>query len=109
VLDDGRTACWCPVRDAGALAAALGSLLLDAARRASWRAARRGVRSYDWSTVARQVVEVYETVAGERRAGRGRPLARGGAAAGRGDEDDAGRLVTLLRRWIAELPGRSGA
>jgi phosphatidylinositol alpha-mannosyltransferase len=112
VLDDGRYGVLVPVRDAGALAAALGSLLQDAERRASLRAAaRRGVQSYDWSTVARQVVEVYETVAaGEQAAA---PVAVDPSLEAvlqpdAGDDDDAGRLVTVLRRWIAELPGRSG-
>ena len=112
VLDDGRYGVLVPVRDAGALAVALGSLLQDAERRASLRAAaRRGVQSYDWSTVARQVVEVYETVAaGEQAAA---PVAVDPSLEAvlqpdAGDDDDAGRLVTVLRRWIAELPGRSG-
>jgi phosphatidylinositol alpha-mannosyltransferase len=108
VLDDGEYGVLVPVRDAGALAAALGSLLLDPSRRAGLAAAaRRGVRSYDWSTVTRQVVEVYETVAVAAPVAVDLSL----EAALQPDldgEDDAGRLVPTLRRWIAELPGRGG-
>jgi len=112
VLADGAYGVLVPVRDAGALAVALGSLLQDAERRARLSAAaRRGVRSYDWSTVTRQVVEVYETVAASERAPA--PVAVDPSLEAvlqpeAGEDDDAGRLVTVLRRWIAELPGRSG-
>jgi phosphatidylinositol alpha-mannosyltransferase len=111
VLDDGAYGVLVPVRDAGALAAALGALLVDAPRRAELAAtARRAVRSYDWSTVTRQIVEVYETVASRERAAA--PVAidlslEAAVTPDGDDEDDAGRLVPLLRRWISELPGRS--
>jgi phosphatidylinositol alpha-mannosyltransferase len=111
VLDDGRYGVLVPVRDAGALAVALGSLLQDAERRSSLSAAaRRGVQSYDWSTVTQQVVEVYETVAAEQAAA---PVAvdlslEAVLQPDAGDDDDAGRLITVLRRWIAELPRRAG-
>ena len=106
VLDDGAYGVLVPVRDAGALAAGLGALLLDAGRRAELAAAaRRGVRSYDWSTVARQVVEVYETVAVTAPVAVDLSL-EAALQPDADDEDDAGRPVTALRRWIADLPGR---
>lgn len=64
VLDDGRAGALFPVGDAAALASAAGQLLDDAATRAQLVAVgRERVRGYDWSTVARDVVRVYETVA----------------------------------------------
>lgn len=64
VLQDGRAGVLVPVGDAAALARALSGLLLDPQRRAALSAAGRvAVRAYDWSIVARAVVEVYETVA----------------------------------------------
>jgi phosphatidylinositol alpha-mannosyltransferase len=109
VLDDGAYGVLVPVRDAGALAAALGSLLLDAPRRTRLAAAaREAVRSYDWSTVTRQVVEVYETVAVAAPVAVDLSLEAALVPDG-DDEDDAGRLVPMLRRWISELPGRGGA
>jgi len=108
VLEDGANGVLVPVRDAGALAAALGSLLLDGPRRRQLAAtARRAVRSYDWSTVTRQVVEVYETVAVAAPVAVDLSLEAALAPDG-ADEDDAGRLVPMLRRWISELPRRSG-
>jgi phosphatidylinositol alpha-mannosyltransferase len=113
VLDDGAYGVLVPVRDAGALARALAALLQDGQRRADLSAAARlAVRSYDWSTVTRQVVEVYETVASREPAAAPvavDPSLEAALAADGGDEDDAGRLVPTLRRWIAELPGRGGA
>lgn len=105
VLDDGRGGVLVPVRDAGALAAALGALLGDAARREELVAAGRAtVRAYDWSTVTKQILEVYETVAPTA------PVAVDASLEAllqaEEDDDDAGRLVTTLRRWLAELPGR---
>ena len=64
VLDDGRAGALFPVGDAAALADLLADLLADPARRAALaEQGRRAVRAYDWGTVARAVVEVYETVA----------------------------------------------
>ena len=106
VLRDGEAGVLVPVRDAGALATALGELLLDPARRERLAAAgRRTVRTYDWASVTRSIVEVYETVAVAAPVAVDPSLE---AALGQGDEadDDAGRLVTTLRRWMAELPGR---
>ena len=114
VLRDGRAGVLVPVRDAGALAAALGALLLDPERREALAAeARTAVRTYDWSVVARSVVEVYETVALPVRT----PVAvdetlEAELLREQVDEagpDDAGRLVTTLRRWMAELPRRGSA
>ncbi len=56
-----------PPDEPAALAGALDALMSDAARRARLSAAGRDVvRRYDWPAVTRQVVEVYETVAGEK-------------------------------------------
>jgi phosphatidylinositol alpha-mannosyltransferase len=63
VLLDGRAGAIFPVGDAAALATAAAELLDDPARRKQLSAeARTAVRAYDWSTVARDVVHVYETV-----------------------------------------------
>jgi phosphatidylinositol alpha-mannosyltransferase len=108
VLDEGRSGVLVPVRDAGALATALGELLVDAPRRERLAAAGlQKVRAYDWSTVTRQIVEVYETVA------LAAPVAVDATleALLQAEEvdDDTGRLVATLRRWLAELPGRGSA
>ena len=56
-----------PPEDSGALAVALGALLDDPKqRRVLSTAAMREVRRYDWESVARQVLAVYETVVGEK-------------------------------------------
>ena len=68
VLGDGRHGELFPHEDTGELAARLAALLDDPDRRAALRgSASRAVRRYDWSTVAAQVVRVYETVLGEGR------------------------------------------
>jgi phosphatidylinositol alpha-mannosyltransferase len=83
VLDNGRAGAMFPVGEAEALALRAGGLLDDPAARARLVAVgRERVRGYDWSTVARDVVRVYETVALDsgtsvthgRAAGRGLPL-----------------------------------
>jgi phosphatidylinositol alpha-mannosyltransferase len=113
VLRDGEAGVLVPVRDAGALAAALGDLLQDRARRDQLAAAgRRTVQVYDWSSVTRSIVEVYETVALAVPAAV--PVAvdaslEAALLGGEEEDDDAGRLVTTLRRWMSELPGRSNA
>lgn len=65
VLDDGAAGALFPTGDARALADAAAALLDDPGRRAELAAsgARRALE-YDWSTVARDIVRVYETVAG---------------------------------------------
>ncbi|MGH8774098.1 MAG: glycosyltransferase family 4 protein [Jiangellaceae bacterium] len=64
VLDDGRFGRLVPVGDAGALATATLELLADPARRKQLRdAAKVAVRRYDWSTVADEVLSVYEMAA----------------------------------------------
>jgi phosphatidylinositol alpha-mannosyltransferase len=66
VLLGGRAGALFPVGDAGALAASAAELLDDAPRRKQLSdEAKTAVRAYDWSTVARDVVRVYETVAGD--------------------------------------------
>ena len=106
VLNDGAAGVLVPVRDAGALAAGLGALLLDPRRREQLAAAgRRAVRAYDWSTVTRQVVEVYETVALAAPVAVDASLEAALPSVEEGD-DDAGRLVTALRRWMSERAGR---
>ncbi len=109
VLEDGAAGVLVPVRDAGALAAALGALLQDAPRRTQLAAAgRRAVQTYDWSSVTRQIVEVYETVALAAPVAVD-PTLEAVLLAADEDDDDAGRLVTTLRRWMAELPRRGSA
>lgn len=116
VLEDGRAGVLVPVGDAGALAEALGDLLGDAPRRRELsNAALQAVQAYDWSTVARQVVEVYETVAAMAPApvhvdvdAELETLAVDLAAVD-GNDDDAGRLVTTLRRWLSERRAAVGA
>ncbi|TDD38888.1 glycosyltransferase family 1 protein [Actinomadura sp. KC06] len=63
VLLGGRAGALFPAGDHKALAAAAGELLDDPARRKQLSAeARAAVRAYDWSSVARDVLRVYETV-----------------------------------------------
>lgn len=66
VLKHGRAGALFPVGDADALAATAAELLDDPPRRKQLSAeAKAAVREYDWATVARDVVRVYETVAGD--------------------------------------------
>jgi phosphatidylinositol alpha-mannosyltransferase len=65
VLVDGKAGKLVPVDDAAALAAALVEVLEnDMARSRYVDAAAGAVRQYDWSVVAKQIMRVYETVAG---------------------------------------------
>jgi phosphatidylinositol alpha-mannosyltransferase len=106
VLQDGEAGVLVPVRDAGALAAALAALLQDAPQRERLASAgRRIVRAYDWSAVTRQIIEVYETVALAAPVAVD-PSLEAALLTADEEDDDAGRLVTTLRRWMAELPGR---
>ncbi len=83
VLDDGRLGVLAGTGDPASLAAAVLELLADPDRRAQLSAAASiAVRRYDWSRVAGQVLDVYETV----RLG-----------ADRVGEDPAG--LSLLARW----------
>ncbi|MGH8891717.1 MAG: glycosyltransferase family 4 protein [Actinomycetes bacterium] len=64
VLDDGRVGVLFHAGDTEALATSLLDLLADEPRRARLAAeATRWVRRFDWSTVADELVAVYETVA----------------------------------------------
>ena len=72
VLDGGAAGVLVPVGDPGALAAALGDLLDDTARRAALSAAGRArVAPMDWPAVAARVLRVYDT-AGSANRSRGR-------------------------------------
>jgi phosphatidylinositol alpha-mannosyltransferase len=63
VLDDGRLGVLVRTGDPAALATAVLDLLADPAGAAAMaRRASAGVRRYDWSRVAGQVLDVYETV-----------------------------------------------
>jgi phosphatidyl-myo-inositol alpha-mannosyltransferase len=65
VLEDGTAGRLVPVDDAAALAAALVEMLSDDATRQEFvDAATDAVHRYDWSVVARDILRVYETVAG---------------------------------------------
>jgi phosphatidylinositol alpha-mannosyltransferase len=63
VLDDGRAGALFPTGDPAALARVLAELLDDPPRRAALAAVgTEVVAPYDWPVVARQVLDVYETV-----------------------------------------------
>jgi phosphatidylinositol alpha-mannosyltransferase len=114
VLDGGRAGGLVPVRDPRALAGALGALLHDPERRAELAGCGRAVvQRYDWSRVAAQVVTVYETVtataAPAEHVGVDADLEVLAELDDGGPDDDAGRLVTTLRRWVAERSRRSRA
>jgi phosphatidyl-myo-inositol alpha-mannosyltransferase len=64
VLDGGRSGRLFATGDSDDLAAVAGEMLDDPAARASLaRFGKATARSYDWSTVARDIERVYETVA----------------------------------------------
>ncbi|QZT65524.1 glycosyltransferase family 4 protein [Mycolicibacterium austroafricanum] len=65
VLDDGDAGRLVAVDDSAALAEGLIEMLSDDAVRARYiECGTRTVQRYDWSVVARQIMRVYETVAG---------------------------------------------
>ena len=65
VLSDGAAGRLVPVDDPAALASALIDVLSDdVARQRYVDAAAAAVRRYDWSVVAKEILRVYETVAG---------------------------------------------
>jgi phosphatidylinositol alpha-mannosyltransferase len=65
VLEDGTAGRLVPVDDAAAMASALIEVLSDDVARARYvDVAAKAVRRYDWSVVAREILRVYETVAG---------------------------------------------
>jgi phosphatidylinositol alpha-mannosyltransferase len=65
VLVDGKAGRLVPVDDSSALADGLVEVLdNDVVRKRYVDAAAEAVRRYDWSVVARQIMRVYETVAG---------------------------------------------
>ena len=93
VLDGGRVGELYPTGDVNALAVALGRLLDDPDRRDRLRAdASAWVRRFDWSTVADELLAVYETVAA------------GGGAVGEAD------VRPWRDRWrrVVEPPGGVG-
>lgn len=75
VLDDGRSGALFGVGDPSALAQAAATLLDDAERRTRMvEAGYRVVSRYDWDTVVRDIVAVYETVAAAGAAAVGEDL-----------------------------------
>ncbi len=106
VLDDGEAGALFPVGDVDALAKTITALLLDGERRRHLAAAgTRVVQAYDWHHVARQVLEVYETVAAAA------PVELDETAdepdvEDFGQEDDPGRVSETLRRWLAVVRER---
>ncbi len=110
VLRDGACGVLVPVRDAGALAAGLAALLSDPARQQRLAAAgREAVLAYDWSTVTRQIVEVYETVVGVQPPSVGVDAELETLAAlleepdeTQDDDEDTGSVLTTLRGWLAD-------
>ncbi len=70
VLEGGRCGVLFPHEDSEALAEAVVRLLAEPSTREALRAeAAVAVRQYDWSSVARRIVQVYETVVGDREVG----------------------------------------
>ena len=103
VLDDGEAGVLFPVGDTAALAGSLVALLQDPERRRLLSAkGSRVVQAYDWQHVAREIVEVYETV---RAAS---PVELEEDVEDVLDEDavddpadDPWRVPETLRRWLA--------
>ena len=110
VLEDGRCGVLFPVRDAAALAGALADLLADPSRRALLAdRGRAAVRPYDWSTVTRQVVDVYETVAAAALVALDHAEVGDDDPADPDDAEPDDADPGALRRVLAQLTGRGGA
>ncbi|MGY1642810.1 glycosyltransferase family 4 protein [Geodermatophilus sp. SYSU D00703] len=104
VLRDGAAGVLVRRGDARALARALGGLLADPERRAHLsETGRRAAAAYDWSVVARRILDVYETVvlpgAGEVTAEES-DEGLAGLPAVADDEPDDAPLRSALRRWV---------
>jgi phosphatidylinositol alpha-mannosyltransferase len=104
VLEDGAAGVLVRRGDARGLAAALGDLLADPERRARLSATgSRVAAGYDWSAIARRILDVYETVA---LPGSGAVTAeedddRLAAFPGvPGEEPDDAPTRSALRRWV---------
>ena len=68
MIQDGVTGVLIPPRDSGALASAVASLLADEPRRrALGRLAHQWAQSFDWPSVARTLVDLYEELVPELR------------------------------------------
>jgi phosphatidylinositol alpha-mannosyltransferase len=94
VLDGGRCGALFRTGDAAGLAVAVSGLLADPERRAHLAAAGSArAQEYDWSRVARQVVAVYETVAGH------------GEKVREDDRQGPGMFAGRLRGRAGEPPG----
>lgn len=110
VLDDGAAGVLVPVGDAGALAASLGALLSDPARRRELSAAgQRTAVGYDWGTVTDRIVAVYEAAlaAAPSAVAVDSELDRlAGEAPDDPEDDDAGGVLPTLRRWLAARSSR---
>jgi len=106
VLDDGEAGVLVPVGDGPALAEALADLLQDPElRRRLASSASRFVHAYDWHHVARQVVEVYETVAAAAPVELDESVDEPDVE-DLGEDDDPGRVSETLRRWLAVVRER---
>jgi phosphatidyl-myo-inositol alpha-mannosyltransferase len=110
VLEDGGAGVLFPVGDAAALAGALADLLADPRRRAALSATgHEVVRRYDWATVTRMVLAVYEAVREAAPVDLDDVLTEelhGLADSVDDSDDDPGRLLPALRSWIARLDPR---
>jgi phosphatidyl-myo-inositol alpha-mannosyltransferase len=119
VLQEGAAGVLFPVGDASALAAALADLLGDEAhRRELSSTASEAVRAYDWSTVTARIVEVYETSVAAAPVPHAVELDADldtlldpvtEPVPDPGPEDDAGRLLPALRRWMSLRSGGNGS
>lgn len=105
VLDDGRAGVTFRTEDAGHLATRLVDLLEDTPRRQALASAgQAAARRYDWSTVAEDILTVYETVIEAEAAGQVYAQQMRGAWATPGSRP----LTRLLRRRDREGARGSG-